>query len=53
MIMIIEPHRHNYFELFFFLKGGGFHKVDFVKFNIESNCAHIIAPGQVHQMEQI
>ncbi|MDG1841405.1 MAG: helix-turn-helix transcriptional regulator [Crocinitomicaceae bacterium] len=47
-----EPHRHNYFELFFFLKGGGFHKVDFVKFDIESNSAHIIAPGQVHQMKR-
>ena len=47
-----EPHRHNYFVLFFFLNGGGFHKVDFVKFEIESNSAHIIAPGQVHQMKR-
>ncbi len=47
-----EPHRHNYFELFYFIKGGGFHKIDFVKFDIESNSCHIICPGQVHQMKR-
>ena len=47
-----EPHRHNYFEFFYFIKGGGYHKVDFIKFPIESNSAHIVSPGQVHQMKR-
>ena len=47
-----EPHRHNYFEFFYFIKGGGYHKVDFIKFPIESNSSHIVAPGQVHQMKR-
>ncbi len=47
-----EPHRHHYFEFFYFVKGGGFHKIDFIKFPIESNSAHIVAPGQVHQMKR-
>jgi AraC-like DNA-binding protein len=47
-----EPHRHNYFEFFFFQKGGGTHTIDFVEFSIESNAIHIVAPGQVHQVKR-
>ena len=47
-----EPHRHNYFEFFYFIRGGGYHKVDFIKFPIESNSTHIVSPGQVHQMKR-
>ena len=47
-----EPHRHNYYEFFYFINGGGYHKIDFVKFPIVSNSAHIVAPGQVHQMKR-
>ena len=47
-----EPHRHNYFEFFYFIKGGGYHKIDFIKFSIEDNSVHIVAPGQVHQMKR-
>ncbi len=45
-----EPHRHDYFEFFFFEKGGGYHKIDFIDFPIESQSVHIVAPGQVHQV---
>ena len=47
-----EPHRHHYFEFFYFIRGGGYHKVDFIQFPIESNSVHIVAPGQVHQMKR-
>ncbi|MAP01849.1 MAG: hypothetical protein CMD01_03420 [Flavobacteriales bacterium] len=47
-----RPHRHNYFELFFFLKGGGYHKIDFIDFPIKAGSVHIVAPGQVHQMKR-
>lgn len=47
-----EPHRHNYFEFFCFLKGGGSHIIDFKKVPIESMSIHIVAPGQVHQVNR-
>lgn len=47
-----EAHRHNYFEFFVFLKGEGSHLIDFVDFNIESFSIHIVAPGQVHQVNR-
>lgn len=47
-----NPHRHNYFEFFYFLKGGGHHKIDFIDFPIKEGSAHIVAPGQVHQMNR-
>ena len=47
-----RPHRHNYFELFYFLKGGGCHKIDFIDFPIKAGSLHIVAPGQVHQMKR-
>lgn len=45
-----EPHRHDYFEFFYFKKGGGVHTIDFIDFPIYDNSIHIVAPGQVHQM---
>ena len=47
-----EPHRHDYFEFFYFKKGGGTHYIDFVEFEIHDNSVHIVAPGQVHQMKR-
>ena len=47
-----EPHRHDYFEFFYFKKGGGTHYIDFVEFKIHDNSVHIVAPGQVHQMRR-
>jgi AraC family transcriptional regulator, transcriptional activator of pobA len=47
-----EPHRHQYFECFVFLKGGGVHIIDFTEFPIQSNSIHIVTPGQVHQVKR-
>jgi len=47
-----EPHRHDYFEFFYFKKGGGTHSIDFIEFPIKSNSIHIVAPGQVHQVNR-
>ncbi|WP_276133412.1 AraC family transcriptional regulator [Polluticoccus soli] len=43
-----RPHRHNYYEIFFFNKGGGEHLIDFKKYPIRDNGIHFISPGQVH-----
>lgn len=47
-----EAHRHNYFEFFVFLKGGGTHIIDFEEFQIKPFSIHIVAPGQVHQVKR-
>ena len=46
------PHRHNYYEIFFFCKSGGRHMVDFHEMEITANQLHILSPGQVHYMHR-
>ena len=41
-------HRHNYYEIFFFNKGGGVHNIDFEIHDIHTNSVHFVSPGQVH-----
>ncbi|MFN5711441.1 MAG: helix-turn-helix domain-containing protein [Bacteroidota bacterium] len=47
-----EAHRHQFYECFVFLKGGGIHTIDFVDFPINDFSVHIITPGQVHQISR-
>jgi AraC-like DNA-binding protein len=47
-----EPHRHNYHEIFYFVKGGGTHDIDFRTFTIEDHSIHFVNPGQVHQVKR-
>ncbi len=47
-----EPHRHDYYELFFFQTGGGEHNIDFVPFEIQPASFQLVVPGQVHQMKR-
>jgi AraC family transcriptional activator of pobA len=46
------PHRHNYYEIFFFSKGGGNHFIDFKDYAIENNSVHFVSPGQVHVVKR-
>jgi len=45
-------HRHAYYEIFFFIKGGGKHDIDFESFPIEDNSLHFVSPGQVHLVQR-
>jgi len=47
-----NPHRHEYFEFFCFIKGGGKHIIDFHEIEINSYSIQIVAPGQVHQVNR-
>jgi AraC family transcriptional activator of pobA len=47
-----QPHRHNYYEIFFFTKGGGNHLIDFEEYNISDHTIHFVSPGQVHQLRR-
>ncbi|MEX0966918.1 MAG: helix-turn-helix transcriptional regulator [Bacteroidia bacterium] len=46
------PHRHNYFEIFFFEVGGGYHLIDFEEFEIQDGSIHFVSPGQVHVLKR-
>jgi AraC family transcriptional activator of pobA len=46
------PHRHNYYEILFFKKGGGNHVIDFKDYPIDDHSVHFISPGQVHQLNR-
>lgn len=49
---VSEAHRHQFYEFFIFIKGGGTHTIDFVEFPILDYSMHIITPGQVHQIKR-
>lgn len=44
------PHKHQFYEICFFTKGGGFHEIDFQSYEINDLSIHFISPGQVHRI---
>ncbi len=44
------PHRHNFYELLFFVNGYGKHEIDFTVFPLENNAVHFVSPGQIHKL---
>ncbi|RYG31347.1 MAG: hypothetical protein EOO01_35530, partial [Chitinophagaceae bacterium] len=49
---ITESHRHNYYEIFLFAKGGGLHEIDFGVHHISDSSVHFVSPGQVHKVQR-
>lgn len=47
-----QPHRHNYYEIFFFDKSGGVHEIDFQAYPVKKNLLHLISPEQVHLLKR-
>jgi len=45
------PHRHSFYHLVYFTKGGGSHTIDFNAFEIKKNQIYFMIPGQVHTWE--
>jgi AraC family transcriptional regulator, transcriptional activator of pobA len=45
------PHRHDFFEVLFLLKGSGFHVIDSNKYKINPPCVFFLSPGQAHKLE--
>ena len=45
-----NPHRHNFFQIFFFTKNGGKHVVDFEEMDCLNSYVHIVNPGSIHMM---
>ncbi|HKR04140.1 MAG TPA: helix-turn-helix domain-containing protein [Bacteroidia bacterium] len=47
-----REHRHTYFEIFFFEKGGGRQLIDFTELPVRSNSCYIVFPQQVHLLQR-
>ena len=45
------PHRHDFFEVLFLLKGSGYHIIDGNKYEIKPACVFFMSPGQAHKLE--
>lgn len=45
------PHRHDFFEVLYLLKGSGFHVIDGNKYKIKPPCVFFMSPGQAHKIE--
>ncbi len=47
-----KVHRHSYFELMFFERGGGTNLIDFHAHDVKSNSCYLIYPGQIHLLNR-
>ncbi|MCF8357989.1 MAG: AraC family transcriptional regulator [Prolixibacteraceae bacterium] len=45
------PHRHDFFEVLFLMKGTGIHVIDGNPYKITPPCIFFMSPGQVHRLE--
>jgi AraC-like DNA-binding protein/mannose-6-phosphate isomerase-like protein (cupin superfamily) len=45
------PHRHDFFEVLYLLRGTGFHIIDGNKYEIQPPCVFFMSPGQAHKIE--
>jgi AraC family transcriptional activator of pobA len=45
---LVFPHRHNFYHLLLFTKGGGKHTIDFETFDIVPWQIYFMSPGQIH-----
>lgn len=45
------PHRHDFFEVLFLVRGSGFHVIDDNKYRIDPPCVFFLSPGQAHMLE--
>ncbi|GEM_PF-272757 len=47
-----REHRHTYFEIFFFKKGGGRQLIDFSELWVKNQSCYIVFPQQVHLLQR-
>ncbi|MDP3180736.1 MAG: AraC family transcriptional regulator [Bacteroidota bacterium] len=45
------PHRHDFFEVLYLMKGSGYHVIDANKYDIKPPCVFFMSPGQAHKLE--
>ena len=42
------PHRHDFYQIVLFTRGGGHHAIDFQQYEIQPHQIYYMAPGQIH-----
>ena len=42
------PHRHDFYQIVLFTRGGGRHSIDFRQYEVQPHQVYYMAPGQVH-----
>jgi AraC-like DNA-binding protein len=45
------PHRHDFYQIVLFTRGGGRHSIDFQRFEVQPHQVYYMAPGQIHTWE--
>lgn len=45
---LVFPHRHNFYHLLWFTRGGGTHTIDFETFEVVPWQIYFMSPGQIH-----
>lgn len=45
-------HRHDFHELFFFVRGSGQHMIDLAQHEVAAPSVHLVGPGQVHGLDR-
>jgi AraC-like DNA-binding protein/quercetin dioxygenase-like cupin family protein len=45
------PHRHDFFEVLYLMRGSGFHVIDGNRYEITPPCVFFMSPGQAHKIE--
>ncbi len=48
---ILFPHRHDFYQIVLFTKGGGGHSIDFRRYEAHPHQVYYMAPGQIHTWE--
>ncbi|MBW2604460.1 MAG: helix-turn-helix domain-containing protein [Deltaproteobacteria bacterium] len=51
-LVMIEPHRHDYYEILWFTNCSGVHFVDFAAYDFTPNTLFFIAKNQIHMFEE-
>jgi AraC-like DNA-binding protein len=42
------PHRHDFFQIVLFTRGGGQHSIDFQQYTVQPHQVYYMSPGQIH-----
>lgn len=42
------PHRHDFYQIVLFTRGGGKHSIDFRQYEVRPHQVYYMAPGQIH-----
>ena len=45
------PHRHDFYQIVLFTRGGGRHSIDFQQFEVKPHQVYYMSPGQIHTWE--